>query len=57
MEDRSGKLLPLLLALHGGGMTSLTMASVTRLSGRADKKRFIAAYFQGLDSHWDLRLR
>ena len=51
--DRSGKPLPLVLALHGAGMTSALMATVTGLNVWADKTGFIVVYPQGLENHWN----
>jgi polyhydroxybutyrate depolymerase len=54
--DRTGKPLPLVLALHGAGMTSALMATVTGLNAWADKTGFIVVYPQGLEKHWNSEL-
>jgi len=54
--DSSAKALPLLLALHGSGMTSELMAEVTGLNAWADKTGFIVVYPQGLEKHWSTGL-
>lgn len=54
--DRSGKPLPLVLALHGAEMTDTLMAKVTGLNAWADKTGFIVVYPQGLDNHWSTGL-
>ena len=54
--DLSGKALPLVLALHGSGMTSALMAEVTGLNAWADKTGFIVVYPQGLQNHWNTEL-
>ena len=51
--DPSAKALPLVLALHGSGMTSALMAEVTGLNAWADKMGFIVVYPQGLQQHWN----
>lgn len=51
--DSSGRPLPLVLALHGAGMTSALMAEVTGLNAWADKAGFIVVYPQGLERHWN----
>ena len=52
----SVKALPLVLALHGAGMTSALMAEVTGLNAWADKTGFIVVYPQGLQQHWNTEL-
>lgn len=54
--DSSAKALPLVLALHGSGMTSELMAEVTELNAWADKTGFIVVYPQGLEKHWSTGL-
>jgi len=54
--DMSGKAFPLVLALHGAGMTSALMAEVTGLNAWADKTGFIVVYPQGLEKHWNTEL-
>ena len=54
--DSSAKALPLVLALHGSGMTSELMAEVTGLNAWADKTGFIVVYPQGLQKHWNTGL-
>jgi polyhydroxybutyrate depolymerase len=54
--DPSTKALPLVLALHGSGMTSALMAEVTGLNAWADKTGFIVVYPQGLEKHWNTEL-
>ena len=54
--DPSTKALPLVLALHGAGMTSALMAEVTGLNAWADKTGFIVVYPQGLEKHWNTEL-
>ena len=51
--DPSAKALPLVLALHGSGMTSALMAEVTGLNAWADMTGFIVVYPQGLEQHWN----
>jgi polyhydroxybutyrate depolymerase len=53
--DHSGKPLPLVLALHGAGMTSALMATVTGLNTWADKTGFIVVYPEGLENHWNVK--
>jgi polyhydroxybutyrate depolymerase len=55
--DRSGNPQPLVLALHGAGMTSALMAKVTGLNTWADQTGFIVVYPQGLENHWNSELR
>jgi polyhydroxybutyrate depolymerase len=50
---QSGKPFPLVLALHGAGMTAALMADVTQLNQSADKTGFIVAYPQGIEQHWN----
>ena len=50
---RNEKALPLVLMLHGAGMTSALMADVSGLNQWADKAGFIVAYPQGLEKHWN----
>ena len=54
--DSSTKALPLVLVLHGAGMTSALMAEVTGLNAWADKTGFIVVYPQGLQKHWNTEL-
>lgn len=49
----SAKALPLVLALHGSGMTSALMAEVTGLNAWADQTGFLVVYPQGLKQHWN----
>ncbi len=51
--DSRTKALPLVLALHGAGMTSTLMAEVTGLNTWAEKTGFIVVYPQGLQQHWN----
>jgi poly(3-hydroxybutyrate) depolymerase len=46
---QSGKALPLVLPLHGAGVTAGLMADVTQLNQWADRTGFIVAYPEGLE--------
>ncbi|MET0321743.1 MAG: PHB depolymerase family esterase [Duganella sp.] len=45
--------LPLILALHGGGMQGAAMARLTALDALADARGFIVVYPDGMDKHWN----
>lgn len=44
---------PLVLAFHGGGMQGAGMRRLTGLDAVADARRFIVAYPDGIDKHWN----
>ena len=49
----SSKLLPLVLAFHGGGGTGPGMARLTDFDELADREGFAVAYPNGIDRHWN----
>jgi polyhydroxybutyrate depolymerase len=52
-RPQNGKPLPLVLMLHGAGMTSELMAETSGLNPWADTTGFIVVYPQGLERHWN----
>ncbi len=48
-----GKLLPLLVVLHGRGGTAERMADLTGFNSRAEEHGFIVAYPQAQDKQWN----
>ncbi len=48
--------VPLVVALHGAGMTPLLMAFLTRFNALSDREGFIVVYPKGLDHKWNAEL-
>lgn len=48
--------VPLVVALHGAGMTPLLMAFLTRFNALSDREGFIVVYPKGLDHKWNADL-
>ncbi len=44
---------PVVLAFHGGGQQGRAMRRISHLDAVADSRRFIVAYPDGIDKHWN----